>query len=176
MSDSGRMAEDSFRTDSVRVLGALMRRFGNLDLAEDAFQDACLAAVETWPEQGVPLNPGAWLTTVAGNAALDRIRREAKRLPKEAEAAGLRATGFGAGTGFERYAGVPNEPVSPGPDTEYDLSLLDDGPLTDDQLRLRSSPGLSWLPKRPWRSDSCERNARSFWRGSRSGYRRVTSS
>jgi RNA polymerase sigma-70 factor (ECF subfamily) len=136
MSDSGRMAEDSFRTDSVRVLGALMRRFGNLDLAEDAFQDACLAAVETWPEQGVPLNPGAWLTTVAGNAALDRIRREAKRLPKEAEAAGLRATGFGAGTGFERYAGVPNEPVSPGPDTEYDLSLLDDGPLTDDQLRL----------------------------------------
>lgn len=133
---SGGIAEDLFRTESARVLGALMRRFGNLDLAEDGFQDACVSAIETWPEQGVPLNPGAWLTTVAGNAALDRIRREAKRLPKEVEAAGLPATGFGAGTGFGRYAGVPSEPASPGADMEYDLSLLDDGPLADDQLRL----------------------------------------
>ena len=116
------IAEDLFRTESARVLGALMRRFGNLDLAEDAFQDACLAAVETWPRDGVPRNPGAWLTTVAGNAALDRIRRESHRLPKEVESSGLRDPS--------------QEPASPGADLEYDLALLDDGPLTDDQLRL----------------------------------------
>ena len=116
------IAEDLFRAESARVLGTLMRRFGNLDVAEDAFQDACLSAVETWPRDGVPRNPGAWLTTVAGNAALDRIRREARRLPKEVESSGLRDPS--------------REPASLGADSEYDLALLDDRPLTDDQLRL----------------------------------------
>ena len=50
--------EDVFRAESGRVLGALMRRFGDLDLAEDAYQDACLSALETWPRDGVPTNPG----------------------------------------------------------------------------------------------------------------------
>src|SRR5437762_5977517 len=100
--------DDVFRTESGRVLGALMRRFGDLDLAEDAFQDACLAALETWPRDGVPDSPGAWLTTVAGHRALDRLRREAHRLPKEVAALGLRpAEALGA--------------VSPGADEVLDL-------------------------------------------------------
>jgi RNA polymerase sigma-70 factor (ECF subfamily) len=114
--------EEVFRTESGRVLGALMRRFGDLDLAEDAFQDACLAALETWPRDGVPHSPGAWLTTVAANRALDRVRREARRLPKEVQALGLRADGVGAA-------------VSPAADEELDLDG-EPSVLQDDQLRL----------------------------------------
>jgi RNA polymerase sigma-70 factor, ECF subfamily len=113
------VAEDLYRTESARVLGTLMRRFGNLEIAEDAFQDACLAALETWPRDGQPDNPGAWLTTVAGNRALDRLRRESLRLPKEVEASGLR---FGV-----------DQPFTPPPDWADEPP---DAPLADDQLRL----------------------------------------
>ncbi len=115
--------EDLFRAESGRVLGALMRRFGDLDVAEDAYQDACLAALETWPRDGVPSNPGAWLTTAARNKALDRVRREHQRRGREVAAAGM-------------YADRPVEPVSPAADEVADLgdasAVLDD----DDQLRL----------------------------------------
>jgi RNA polymerase sigma-70 factor (ECF subfamily) len=117
--------EDVFRTESGRVLGALMRRFGNLDLAEDAYQDACLAAVETWPRDGVPHNPGAWLTTVAGNRALDRIRRERGRLPREVAALGWRPTSDGS----------VGPPWAPAADEEAVLDA-DEAVLADDQLRL----------------------------------------
>ena len=128
MSGAEGLAGDVFRAESARVLGALMRRFGNLDLAEDAFQDACLVAVQTWPGDGVPDNPGAWLTTVAGNRALDRIRREAARLPKEVEAAGLRP-GWGArpASALQSLADLP---VPDSPDRPASA------PLGDDQLRL----------------------------------------
>jgi RNA polymerase sigma-70 factor, ECF subfamily len=53
-----------------------VRAFGDLDLAEDAVGDAYVAAVERWPVEGEPRNPGAWLTTVARNRALDRLRRD----------------------------------------------------------------------------------------------------
>ena len=85
------LPEDVFRAESGRVLGALMRRFGDLDLAEDAYQDACVSALETWPRDGVPTNPGAWLTTASRNKALDRLRREQQRLGRESESLGLRA-------------------------------------------------------------------------------------
>lgn len=65
------------------MLATLTRRLGSLDLAEDAVQDALVKALERWPSDGVPDNPAAWLTTTANNAALDRIRRETKRAPKE---------------------------------------------------------------------------------------------
>jgi RNA polymerase sigma-70 factor, ECF subfamily len=68
------------------VLATLIRFTGNIDLAEDALQDAVLTAIESWRVDGVPDRPGAWLTTVARNKALDRIRREALRQPKEAAA------------------------------------------------------------------------------------------
>ncbi len=57
---------------------------GDFDLAEEAVQDAFISALETWPERGVPDNPGAWITTTARNRAIDRIRRR-KRLVEKTE-------------------------------------------------------------------------------------------
>jgi RNA polymerase sigma-70 factor (ECF subfamily) len=68
------------------VTAALTRRFGDLDIAEEAAAEAFAAAVERWPADGVPPNPGAWLTTTANRKAIDRIRRENKRDDKHKEA------------------------------------------------------------------------------------------
>lgn len=63
----------------ARVVATLTRRFGDLDIAEEASAEAFATAVERWPSDGVPTNPGAWLTTTAHRRAIDRIRRENKR-------------------------------------------------------------------------------------------------
>ncbi|MFF7247134.1 RNA polymerase sigma factor [Embleya sp. NPDC008237] len=70
----------------ARVVAALTRRFGDLDVAEEAAAEAFATAVERWPADGVPPNPGAWLTTTANRKAIDRIRRENKRDDKHKEA------------------------------------------------------------------------------------------
>jgi RNA polymerase sigma-70 factor (ECF subfamily) len=70
----------------ARVVAALTRRFGDLDIAEEAAAEAFATAVEWWPAHGVPPNPGAWLTTTANRKAIDRIRRENKRDDKQKEA------------------------------------------------------------------------------------------
>jgi len=70
----------------ARVVAALTRRFGDLDIAEEAAAEAFAAAVERWPTDGVPPNPGGWLTTTANRKAIDRIRRENKRDGKQKEA------------------------------------------------------------------------------------------
>ena len=70
----------------ARVVAALTRRFGDLDIAEEAAAEAFEAAVQRWPADGVPPNPGAWLTTTANRKAIDRIRRENKRDDKQKEA------------------------------------------------------------------------------------------
>ncbi|MFC8681872.1 RNA polymerase sigma factor [Microbacterium ureisolvens] len=67
------------REEWARVVAGLARRFGDLDLAEDAAAEAFVAAVERWPQDGVPPNPGAWLTTTAARKAIDRLRRESRR-------------------------------------------------------------------------------------------------
>src|SRR5277367_6987080 len=69
-----------------QVLGALLRYFRDLDMAEEAFQDACLRALKTWPVNGPPRDPKAWLILVGRNAALDGVRRRGKQtaLPPEA--------------------------------------------------------------------------------------------
>jgi RNA polymerase sigma-70 factor (ECF subfamily) len=100
--------EQVFRAEHGRVVATLARRLGDLDLAEDATSEALLVAVERWPREGLPPNPGAWLTTVAANKALDRLRREAKRDGKHAEATML-------------VDDTPPEPT---------------GPVEDDRLRL----------------------------------------
>ncbi|GAA1491167.1 RNA polymerase sigma factor [Brachybacterium sacelli] len=64
------------RAEHSRLLATLVRRFGDLDLAEDAAQEAMESALRTWPEQGIPERPLAWLTTVAKRVALDRVRRD----------------------------------------------------------------------------------------------------
>src|SRR5215213_5425471 len=72
--------------DWARVVAALTRRFGDLEIAEEAAAEAFAAAIERWPADGVPPNPGAWLTTTANRKAIDRIRRENKRDDKQKEA------------------------------------------------------------------------------------------
>jgi len=67
--------ERIFREEHGRVLAALISRFEDFDLAEDALQDALVNALERWQGDGIPENPGAWLTTVARRRAIDRIRR-----------------------------------------------------------------------------------------------------
>lgn len=84
------------RHEGGLVLATLIRMTGDFDIAEDAVQDAVLAALEAWPRTGVPASPGAWLTTVARRKALDRIRREANRGVKEKQAASLLADDAGA--------------------------------------------------------------------------------
>jgi RNA polymerase sigma-70 factor, ECF subfamily len=70
----------------ARVVASLTRRFGDLDIAEEAAAEAFATAVERWPADGVPPNPGAWLTTTATRKAIDRIRRETKRGDKQRQA------------------------------------------------------------------------------------------
>jgi RNA polymerase sigma-70 factor, ECF subfamily len=70
----------------ARLVATLTRRFGDLDIAEDAVAEAFAIAVERWPSTGVPANPGGWLTTTANRKAIDRIRRENKRDDKHKEA------------------------------------------------------------------------------------------
>src|SRR3954454_4028992 len=74
-----------WRIESARIIGALARRVRDVGLAEELAQDALVAALEHWPEAGVPDNPGAWLMATAKNRALDRLRQEALRARKRAE-------------------------------------------------------------------------------------------
>lgn len=70
--------ERVFREEHGRSVAALIRAFGDIDLAEDAVQDAFELALARWPEDGLPPNAGAWITTTARNRAIDRLRREAR--------------------------------------------------------------------------------------------------
>ena len=96
------------REEWARVVAALTRRFGDLDIAEEAAAEAFALAVERWPADGVPPNPGGWLTTTATRKAIDRIRRENKRDDKHREAGMV-------------YDDTPPEPL---------------GAIDDDRLRL----------------------------------------
>src|SRR3954469_19234822 len=96
------------REEWARVVASLTRRFGDLGIAEESAAEAFAIAVERWPADGVPPNPGAWLTTTANRKAIDRIRRESKRDDKHEEAQML-------------YDDEPPEPV---------------GAIDDERLRL----------------------------------------
>jgi RNA polymerase sigma-70 factor (ECF subfamily) len=76
------VVERVFREEYGRLIASLVRRFGDIDVAEEAAGEALVAALERWPESGVPPNPGGWLTTTAGHRAIDRIRREKQRQAK----------------------------------------------------------------------------------------------
>ena len=100
-----------FREESGRSLAALIRGFGDIDLAEDAVQEAFAVALGRWPRDGVPPTPGGWITTTARNHAIDRLRRESRGRELLSEVAVL----------------------SPGSD---DPSKPEVGPVPDDRLRL----------------------------------------
>jgi RNA polymerase sigma-70 factor, ECF subfamily len=68
----------TFRAESGRSVAALIRAFGDIDLAEDAVQEAFAVALRKWPAEGLPPNPGGWITTTARNRAVDHLRREAR--------------------------------------------------------------------------------------------------
>ena len=65
-----------WRNESVRLLAGLARMTHDLDLAEDLAQDALVAALEQWPREGIPRNPGAWLMSIAKRRAIDGFRRD----------------------------------------------------------------------------------------------------
>jgi RNA polymerase sigma-70 factor (ECF subfamily) len=78
--------ERIFREESGRVIASLVRHFGDIDVAEEAVQEAFVVATERWPADGVPPNPGGWITTTARNRAIDRLRREASRHDRHVQA------------------------------------------------------------------------------------------
>ncbi|WP_037363809.1 RNA polymerase sigma factor [Amycolatopsis orientalis] len=86
MNDVGEAITRAHREEWARVVAGLTKRFGDLDIAEEAAAESFATAVERWPADGVPPNPGAWLTTTATRKAIDRIRRENKRDDKQREA------------------------------------------------------------------------------------------
>jgi len=87
--DPARVVEQVFREEYGRVVAALVRRFGDIELAEDVSQEAFVEAMRRWPGSGPPPKPGAWLTTTARNRAIDRLRRESTRDARHAQAAML---------------------------------------------------------------------------------------
>jgi len=106
--DVGEAITQAHHEEWARVVASLTRRFGDLDIAEEAAGEALVAALERWPASGVPANPGGWLTTTAANRAIDRIRRENQRDAKHQAA-------------LMYHDDTPHEPT---------------GPVEDDRLRL----------------------------------------
>ncbi|MDJ1137110.1 RNA polymerase sigma factor [Streptomyces iconiensis] len=96
MTSAGRPTEKAgiervFREEYGRAVAVLVRRFGDIGLAEEAVQEAFTEAVRRWPEAGAPPSPAGWIVTTARNRALDRLRREASREDRHAQAALLYA-------------------------------------------------------------------------------------
>jgi RNA polymerase sigma-70 factor (ECF subfamily) len=114
--------ERVFREEYGRAVAVLTRVFGDIDTAEDAVQDAFAEAARRWPEAGLPPSPAGWIITTARNRAIDRLRREAARADKHAQAVLLHRQGGGYG-----------EVVSPG---QHGDEALEEGPVRDDRLRL----------------------------------------
>src|SRR5688500_4359000 len=105
---SGPEIDRLFREQYGRAVSVLVRHFGDIDVAEEAVQDAFTAAVERWPADGLPPSPVGWIITTAKNRAINRLRREASREDRHAQAALLHAQ---------------DEPA-------------EEGPVRDDRLRL----------------------------------------
>jgi RNA polymerase sigma-70 factor (ECF subfamily) len=85
--------ERVFREEYGRAVAVLTRHFGDIDMAEEAVQDAFTVAVQRWPATGLPPSPAGWIITTARNRAVDRLRREASREDRHAQAALLYARG-----------------------------------------------------------------------------------
>ena len=87
--------ERVFREQYGRAVAVLVRACGDIDAAEEAVQDAFVAALERWPSTGVPPSPAGWIITTARNRAIDRLRREASRVHRQQESALLLAVDEG---------------------------------------------------------------------------------
>ena len=91
MEQVSRVVEQVFRQESGRILAGLIVATRDFTLAEDALQDACIAALRQWPAAGIPRNPAAWLSGIARRKAIDRLRRDAT-LARKQEQIGTLAT------------------------------------------------------------------------------------
>ena len=91
-----------FREEHGRAVAVLVRRFGDIDIAEEAVQDAFAVAVERWPSAGLPPSPAGWIITTARNRAINRLRRESSRADRHARAAMLHDRGEPAEEGAVR--------------------------------------------------------------------------
>ena len=87
----GSDVERVFRQEYGRAVAVLVRAFGDIDMAEEAVQDAFTVALQRWPDTGLPPSPAGWIITTARNRAIDRFRREASREDRHAQAALLHA-------------------------------------------------------------------------------------
>ncbi|MER3389777.1 MAG: sigma-70 family RNA polymerase sigma factor [Microcella sp.] len=105
------------REDRGRVVALLARRFGDLDLVDDAVQDALVEALEHWKLGGIPDNPAAWLLTTARNRAIDRLRRNASAHRRTISAA-------------------PELVAEQDPSADVELMITDHGEVVDERLRL----------------------------------------
>jgi len=114
--DARQSLEVAYREEATRIRAVLAARTGDVGLAEDAVQDAFVAAIEHWPHEGVPANPGGWLATTARRKALDRLRRVQAGQDKLAL---LAVTDAWAGPGDEpaRPAGPPGACAAASPRT-----------------------------------------------------------
>ena len=93
------VTERVFRAEYGRAVAVLVRVFGDIDIAEEAVQEAFTTAVQRWPSTGLPPSPAGWIITTARNRAIDRLRREASREDRHAQAALLHAQETPAGEG-----------------------------------------------------------------------------
>ncbi|WP_448808581.1 RNA polymerase sigma factor [Agromyces bauzanensis] len=124
------------RDEWARVTATLIRQTGDWTLAEECAAEAFARALERWPSEGVPRNPGAWLTTVAKRLAIDRLRRRATEAAKLREAATMGEIESGRSVG--RRGGVPlpalgDDPADAAPGADWDETATDG---VDDRLRL----------------------------------------
>ncbi|WP_329499278.1 RNA polymerase sigma factor [Kitasatospora herbaricolor] len=106
--------ERVFRQEYGRAVAVLVRRFGDIDLAEEAVQHAFTRAVERWPADGVPPSPAGWIITTARNRAVDDLRRESVRAERQAGAVRLGPRGGPAPDGGGREGGRPDDPGTAG--------------------------------------------------------------
>ncbi|ROV69570.1 MULTISPECIES: RNA polymerase sigma factor [Streptomyces] len=117
--------EDLLRRHAPQVLGALVRRYGHFDPAEDSVQEALIAAAEQWPGDGIPDNPRGWLIRVASRRLTDRLRSdEARRRREETAAALTPADAFVAPPPGEGPAGTGPSGLGRAPSEDDTLTLL----------------------------------------------------
>jgi RNA polymerase sigma-70 factor (ECF subfamily) len=136
------------REESGRVLALLARRFNDLDLADEAVQEALIEAARVWPEQGVPSNPAGWLLAVARRKAIDRLRRAASARRRTMAAAHELAAQHEPDDDTERSSMISDDDLSPATDDEHlRLVLLCCHPALDQDtqvaLTLRLVGGLT---------------------------------
>ena len=107
--EAGHVLDLLVRRERGRLLARLVARLGshNLELAEDVAQEAIVTALGLWPYEGIPRDPAAWLTRVAGNKAIDRLRREQRESVYDAEADGRASACAGEQAGSPAHGQDP---------------------------------------------------------------------